>query len=168
MPETTVATKTCLVDPYPTADGRPFRHIRVLDLDCIRQRAEPLVNSRLKRLDLRTPDGGKNLHLHSRNLHIASVRGEGTGRGFAATRIAEAIALQQFTRTAFKRGRRSGASPSHSGHTSGLRITGIRLWSSAHNSFGVVVMIAEQPRTLSPAGTLCQCKYRYRNSGTLL
>jgi hypothetical protein len=37
------------------------------------------------------------------------------------------------------------------GHVSGFRITGIRLWISAHNSFAVVVMIAKF-RTNSPPG----------------
>src|SRR5215472_1924961 len=42
-----------------------------------------------------------------------------------------------------------GSSPSHTGHVSGPRTTGIRLCSSAHSSFGAVVTIAKL-RTHSP------------------
>jgi hypothetical protein len=45
----------------------------------------------------------------------------------------------------------AGSSPSQAGHVSGSRTTGIRLCSSAHSSFGVIVMVAKL-RTLSPAG----------------
>ena len=45
----------------------------------------------------------------------------------------------------------AGSSPSQAGHVSGPRTTGIRLCSSAHSSFGVVVTIAKL-RTHSPAG----------------
>jgi len=38
-------------------------------------------------------------------------------------------------------GTSAGCSPSHTGHVSGFKTTGIRLCSSAHNSFGVVVVM---------------------------
>ncbi len=41
--------------------------------------------------------------------------------------------------------------PNHSAHASGPKITGIRSWSSAHSSFGLVAMIAKL-RTFSPEG----------------
>src|SRR6266850_3342431 len=44
-------------------------------------------------------------------------------------------------RRAFSWGTSAGCSPSHTGHVSGFKTTGIRLCSSAHNSFGVVVMM---------------------------
>src|SRR6516162_9966300 len=37
----------------------------------------------------------------------------------------------------------AGSSPSQAGHVSGPRTTGIRLWSSAHSSFGGQVTIAK-------------------------
>jgi hypothetical protein len=40
-------------------------------------------------------------------------------------------------------GTSAGCSPGHTGHVSGFKTTGIRLCSSAHNSFGVVVMMGE-------------------------
>src|SRR6516164_2846779 len=52
---------------------------------------------------------------------------------------------------AFKRGKSAASSPSQAGHVSGPRTTGIRSWSSAHSSFGLVVTIAKL-RTHSPAG----------------
>src|SRR6516162_11834173 len=55
---------------------------------------------------------------------------------------------------AFKSRTVAGCSPSQAGHESGFSTTGMRLWSSAHNSFGCVVMIAKE-RTHSPAGE-CQ------------
>ena len=58
----------------------------------------------------------------------------------------------------------AGSSPNHSGHTSGLRTTGIRSWSSAHSSFGIVVTMAKL-RTHSPAGerrTDTRCSGRER------
>jgi len=47
-------------------------------------------------------------------------------------------------------GTSAGGSPSHTGHVSGFKTTGIRLCSSAHNSFGVVVVMVKL-RILSPA-----------------
>jgi hypothetical protein len=43
------------------------------------------------------------------------------------------------------------SSPSQAGHTGGDRITGMRLWISAHNSFGAVVMMVKL-RTTSSTG----------------
>jgi hypothetical protein len=48
-------------------------------------------------------------------------------------------------------GSSAGSSPSHAGHASGFRITGVRLWILAHNWFGTVVTVAKL-RTHSPAG----------------
>jgi hypothetical protein len=48
-------------------------------------------------------------------------------------------------------GTSAGCSPTHPGHVSGFKTTGVRLCCSAHNSFGVVVMMVKL-RTLSPAG----------------
>jgi hypothetical protein len=45
----------------------------------------------------------------------------------------------------------AGCSPGRTGHVSGFKTTGIRLCSSAHYSFGVVVMMVNL-RILSPAG----------------
>jgi hypothetical protein len=49
-------------------------------------------------------------------------------------------------------GTSAGCSPGHTGHVSGFKTTGIRLCSSAHNSFGVVVVVMVKLRILSPAG----------------
>jgi hypothetical protein len=48
-------------------------------------------------------------------------------------------------------GTSAGSSPSQNGHASGFSTAGMRLWSSAHNSFGRVVMMVKL-RILSPAG----------------
>src|SRR6266571_7675134 len=47
----------------------------------------------------------------------------------------------------------AGASPNHTDHVSGGKMTGIRLWTSAHSSFGVVVMMLKD-RTVSLDGDL--------------
>ena len=66
--------------------------------------------------------------------------------------------------TAFKSRTVAGCSPSHAGHTSGFSTTGIRLWSSAHNSFGVVVMIANE-QTHSPAG---ECQFSHKPASAMM
>ena len=55
------------------------------------------------------------------------------------------------TSSALREDASADSSPSQTGQVSGLRTTGMRLCNSAHNSFGVVVMIAKL-RTHSPAG----------------
>ena len=51
-----------------------------------------------------------------------------------------------------------------SGHASGFSTAGMRLRSSAHNSFGVVVMIAKE-RTHSPAG---ECQFSHKPASAMM
>ncbi|MGC2525507.1 MAG: hypothetical protein WA417_23135 [Stellaceae bacterium] len=61
-------------------------------------------------------------------------------------------------------GTSAGSSPSQTGHASGLRTTGMRLWSFGHNSFGVVVMMAKL-RTHSPAG---ECQFSHNPASAMM
>jgi len=47
---------------------------------------------------------------------------------------------------------------------SGLSTAGMRSWSSAHNSFGVVVMIAKE-RIDSPAG---ECQFSHKPASAMM
>src|ERR1700730_18348997 len=61
-------------------------------------------------------------------------------------------------------GSSAGSSPSHTGHASGFRVTGMRLWISAHNSLGVVVMIAKL-RTHSPTS---ECQFFHKPASAMM
>ena len=95
-----------------------------------------LHSTRTRRsIDLRRPSGVSHRSLARRSP--SAIRSDG-------------IIGRHRTSSAFTCASSAGCSPSHSGHASGFRTASIRLWSSAHNSFGGVVIIVKL-RMRSPA-----------------